>query len=121
MPMRSNTLTGGGGSWASGSRVGEEESTVMGEREMSKVRIKLRYRDDTRGMSISPDMELEDFVERVRRKFESPSDLPMRYKDSDGSMVSIVDPDDWQSALDEARENAGGRSEGKLEIFIDPN
>lgn len=105
--MRSNTLltaarSGGGGGFGGSSRGGADlddgyEGTVISEREMSKVRVKLRFKADTRGMvrrfrssrrhlltrcafaqSISPDMMLEDFVERVRRKFESPNDLPMK-------------------------------------------
>jgi hypothetical protein len=63
-------------------------------------------------------MRLDDFIERVRVKFDSPSDLPMRcvvvpsscvvtltlflrlrrYKDSEGT-VSIIDSDDWEGAL----------------------
>ncbi|KAK4701929.1 hypothetical protein P7C70_g4298, partial [Phenoliferia sp. Uapishka_3] len=118
MMMRSNTLGSpspgrlgvGGGDYGSSSRGGGDlddgfEGTLISEREMSK--------------SISPDMLHEDFVERVRRKFESPTDLPMKYKDVDGAMVSIIDADDWESAIDEARENAKGRAEGKLEIWIE--
>jgi hypothetical protein len=97
---------------------GQYSQTVMTEMEMTKVRVKLRYNNDTRGMSILPDSALEDFVERVRVKFGSKSDLPMKYKDSEGAMVSIIDSDDWESAMDEAREAAKGRAEGKLEIFI---
>lgn len=63
-----------------------------------------------------------------------------RYKDSDSTLVSIVDDDDWESesltrsnsapeltsarsllsigAMDQARESAQGRSEGKLEIIV---
>lgn len=127
--MRSNTMGGGRliveqddfGPTTGISREDAYEGTVVAEREMSKVRIKLRYRGDTRGMSISPDMGLEDFIERVRRKFESESDLPMQYKDVDGTLVSLIDSDDWESAIDEARENARGKSEGKLEIFIAEN
>ncbi|KAL8292969.1 hypothetical protein RQP46_000663 [Phenoliferia psychrophenolica] len=110
---RSNTIgvaRSGGGFGGAGSRSGGDfddgyEGTVVSEREMSK--------------SISPEILLEDFIERVRRKFESPSDLPMKYKDVDGAMVSLIDADDWESAMDEARENAKGRAEGKLEIWIE--
>ncbi|GAA5918459.1 hypothetical protein JCM1841_003978 [Sporobolomyces salmonicolor] len=89
-----------------------------GEREMTKARIKLRYQGDVRGMSITPDMPHENFVERVRFKFGNPSDLRLKYKDSDGGLVSILDADDWESAMDQAREAANGRAEGKLEVII---
>lgn len=63
-------------------------------------------------------MRLDDFVEKVRMKFGSSTDLPMKYRDAEGVTVSIVDDDDWESAMDEAREAANGRAEGKLEIII---
>ncbi|ORY75060.1 hypothetical protein BCR35DRAFT_343551 [Leucosporidium creatinivorum] len=114
------------GAGARGGRVemgdGAEEfegmTMFMGEREMSKVRVKLRYQGDTRGMSITPDLAHQDFVERVRIKFASEFDLPMKYRDSDGALVSIIDADDWESAMDQAREAAQGRAEGKLEIML---
>ncbi|GAA6031967.1 hypothetical protein JCM8097_003365 [Rhodosporidiobolus ruineniae] len=86
--------------------------------EMVKVRIKLRYNGDARGMSITPDMTLAVFAERVRTKFSSKTDLPMKYKDSDDALISILDEDDWESAMDQAREAADGRPEGKLEILL---
>ncbi|KAM0753663.1 hypothetical protein T439DRAFT_310458 [Meredithblackwellia eburnea MCA 4105] len=96
----------------------EDEGTIVSEREMNKVRIKLRFNGDTRGMSISPTMRLVDFEERVRRKFERENDMIIKYKDAEGAMVSIMDADDWESAMDEARENSKGRAEGKLEIWV---
>jgi len=101
-----------------GDEEGFSEGTVTTGREMSKVRVKFRYQGDTRGMSFSPDIALDDFVERVRRKFERPDDLPMKYKDAAGEFVSIIDEDDFESAIDEARENAKGSAEGKLDIYI---
>ncbi|BGP12560.1 hypothetical protein JCM10213_004854 [Rhodosporidiobolus nylandii] len=87
--------------------------------EMVKVRVKLHYAGDTRGMSISPELPLPDFLTRIRAKFSGRAYSSMRYKDSDESLVSIFDGEDWETAMDQAREAANGRPEGKLEIFLD--
>ncbi|GAA5969191.1 hypothetical protein JCM11641_007503 [Rhodosporidiobolus odoratus] len=91
----------------------------FGSREMAKVRVKLRYKGDTRGMSVTPEIPLGTFVERVRVKFGKQTKLDLKYKDSDNAFVSILDDDDWESAMDQAREAANGRAEGKLEISVD--
>ncbi|GAA5897353.1 hypothetical protein JCM6882_001865 [Rhodosporidiobolus microsporus] len=93
-------------------------STLRQRQEMVKVRVKLRFKGDTRGMSVPADMQLTAFVERVRAKFDSKKNLPMKYKDSEGALVSILDVDDWESAMDQAREAADGRPEGKLDILL---
>lgn len=42
-----------------------------------------------------------------------------RYRDTDNSFISIVDDDDWETAIDEARDSSHGKSEGKLEVMVD--
>ncbi|GAA6006582.1 hypothetical protein JCM10207_004983 [Rhodosporidiobolus poonsookiae] len=86
--------------------------------EMVKVRVKLRFKGDTRGMSITADTDLPTFTERVQLKFGGKRKLSMRYKDAENVVVSILDDDDWESAMDEAREAADGRPEGKLDILL---
>lgn len=45
--------------------------------------------------------------------------MSLKYKDEDGIFVTIVDEDDWDSAIDAARENChSGRMDGKLDIWI---
>ncbi|KAF8756689.1 NADPH oxidase regulator [Rhizoctonia solani] len=78
----------------------EEEGYVSGDYEyseapfeMTKIRVKLHYKDDVRGMAISPDMH------------------------EDGGRVSMRDDGDYDLAVETAREAAKGRAEGKLEIW----
>ncbi|BGO92794.1 hypothetical protein NBRC10512_007914 [Rhodotorula toruloides] len=84
-----------------------------------KVRVRLQYRQETRAMSIPIDLTLASFVERVRFKLKSEYDLPIRFRDSDGALISLQDEEDWQCALDQAREAAGGFSAGKLDVLVD--
>ena len=45
--------------------------------------------------------------------------MRLRYRDEDGTMVTIVDETDWDSAVDAAREHCPkGRQDGKLEIWV---
>jgi hypothetical protein len=58
------------------------------------------------------------FYARLQAKFGI-SDMRLRYKDEDGTMVTIVDETDWDSAVDAAREHCPkGRQDGKLEIWV---
>ncbi|GAA5838414.1 hypothetical protein JCM9279_003236 [Rhodotorula babjevae] len=85
----------------------------------AKVRVKLQYQGETRALNIPVDAALGEFVERVRRKFGSESNLPLKYRDSDGGLVSILDEDDWECALDTARDRAaGGKCGGRLDIVV---
>ncbi|SCV68726.1 BQ2448_847 [Microbotryum intermedium] len=89
-----------------------------GSTEMSKVRVKLTYENDTRAMSIKPEVTLQQFQERVKYKFQARNVPSMKYKDVEGGLISIVDEDDWETAMDSACEVTAGRAEGKLEIQL---
>jgi len=55
---------------------------------------------------------------RLQSKFGVP-ELKLKYKDEDGTFVTIADEDDWSSAIDAARENCqAGRHDGKLDIWV---
>ncbi|KAA1084453.1 hypothetical protein PGT21_028282 [Puccinia graminis f. sp. tritici] len=100
----------------------EYPETVMsgGYAEMTKIRVKLHYGSDTRGMAVSTAMEFEDFLGKVTKKFSLRAGrVAMKYKDEEGSMVSIMDDDDWESAVETARSYAKGRAEGKVEIWVE--
>ncbi|GAA5997417.1 uncharacterized protein JCM10292_000247 [Rhodotorula paludigena] len=86
--------------------------------ERSKIRLKLRFAGETRAMNISPQVSLGEFVERVRRKFGSEQNLPIKYRDSDGGLVSILDADDWECAMDQACDSTDGKNKGRLEILV---
>ncbi|KAH7334881.1 hypothetical protein B0J17DRAFT_601714 [Rhizoctonia solani] len=101
----------------------EEEGYVSGEYsdapfELTKIRVKLHYKDDTRGMAISPEMRFEEFLEKVSVKFGRQfGTLGLKFKDEDGGRVSMRDDSDYELAIETARESAKGRPEGKLEIW----
>ncbi|OSX61905.1 hypothetical protein POSPLADRAFT_1066338 [Postia placenta MAD-698-R-SB12] len=103
----------------------EEEGYGSGEYEYEreedgfvKIRVKLHYADDVRGMALSPGMPWEEFLERVTGKFGRELDgLGMKFKDEDGGMVSLRDEMDYELAIETAREQAKGKPEGRLEIW----
>ncbi|KAG9092707.1 hypothetical protein FRC07_011601 [Ceratobasidium sp. 392] len=101
----------------------EEEGYVSGDYsdapfELVKIRVKLHYKDDVRGMAISPEMRFEEFLEKVSTKFGRPfGTLGLKFKDEDGGRVSMRDDSDYDLAIETARESARGRPEGKLEIW----
>ncbi|KAH8926063.1 P-loop containing nucleoside triphosphate hydrolase protein [Atractiella rhizophila] len=78
----------------------EDGMTVISTvKEMRKIR------------SISPELALDDFIDRLKAKFDLGRFPSMKFKDEDGTLVTIKDDDDWESAIDEARANAKGREE----------
>jgi len=101
----------------------EEEGYVSGEYdegpfELVKIRVKLHYQDEVRGMAITPEMSFEEFLDRITSKFGKGLDsLEMKFKDEDGSMISLRDDSDYELAIETARESAKGKPEGKLEIW----
>lgn len=88
--------------------------------ELVKILVKIHYRDDTRGMAVSPDMPYDEFLERVTSKFgRSLGGLSLRFKDEDGARISLKDEMDYELAVETARESAKGKPEGKLEIWCE--
>ncbi|KAF8515374.1 NADPH oxidase regulator NoxR [Hysterangium stoloniferum] len=101
----------------------EEEGYVSGDYddgppELVKVLVKLHYKDDIRGMAIHPDMPFDEFLERVTNKFGTALNaLGMKFKDEEGTRVSLRDDSDFDLAIETAKENARGKAEGKLEVW----
>jgi len=80
----------------------------------------LYYQDEVRGMAISPEMPFIEFMERICAKFgHSFGSLRLKFEDEDGGKVSLRDESDYEMAIETAKENAGGRSEGKLLIWCE--
>jgi hypothetical protein len=78
----------------------------------------LHYQDEVRGMAITPEMSFEEYLDRITSKFGKGLDsLEMKFKDEDGSMISLRDDSDYELAIETARESAKGKPEGKLEIW----
>lgn len=69
-------------------------------------------------MALPPDMPFEEFVDRVTSKFNKPFDgLGLKFKDEDGTHISLCDESDYDLAIETARESARGKPEGKLEVW----
>ncbi|KAJ7263915.1 NADPH oxidase regulator NoxR [Mycena rebaudengoi] len=101
----------------------EEEGYASGEDydfELVKIRVKLHYAGDTRGMALVPEMPFDEFMDRVTMKFNVDIDgLALKFKDEDGVHVSLRDAGDYELAIETARESAKGMPEGKLEIWCE--
>ncbi|KAL6305002.1 hypothetical protein BKA93DRAFT_817214 [Sparassis latifolia] len=85
-----------------------------------KIRVKLHYQEDVRGMTFMSDMPWKEFLARVTGKFGRELDgLGMQFRDEDGEKVSLRDEMDYELAIETAREAARGKekSEGRLEIW----
>lgn len=68
-----------GGAMAYYGEEGVYEGTVVSqEMEMTKVRIKLRFGGEVRGMSVGAEMGLDEFAGKVRRKFGGQAHLGMK-------------------------------------------
>jgi len=86
--------------------------------EFAKVRVKVRFRDEVRGMALMPDVTFEEFMGMLSSKFSIPvSRMDVKFKDEDGGKVSIKDEMDYEMAMETAKESANGKAEGRLEVW----
>ncbi|KAJ7128987.1 NADPH oxidase regulator NoxR [Mycena crocata] len=105
----------------------EEEGYASGEDfdgpfELIKIRVKLHYDDDVRGMALTPETPFEEFMDKVTAKFgKDINGLTLKFKDEDGGKVSLRDESDYELAIETARESSKGKPEGKLEIWCMDN
>lgn len=103
----------------------EEEGYGSGDYEdvtsyadLSKIRVKVRFKDEIRGLALTPDVHFVDFMGMLSSKFGIPARrLDVKFKDEDGGHVSLKDEMDYEMALETAKESANGKGEGKLEIW----
>ncbi|KAG6889114.1 hypothetical protein C0995_003683 [Termitomyces sp. Mi166 len=101
----------------------EEEGYASGDYEdipfeLVKIRVKLHYQDDVRGMTLSPDTPFKEFMGKVTTKFgKGINGLNIKFKDEDGGKVTLRDESDYELAIETARESSKGKPEGKLEIW----
>jgi len=101
----------------------EEEGYASGDEpgeDTMKIRVKLHYQDDVRGMTFWSDMSWSQFLARVTGKFSRQLDgLGMQFRDEDGERVSLRDEMDFELAVETARETARAtdKAEGRLEIW----
>ena len=88
--------------------------------ELTKIRVKIHFEDDVRGMALDPDTSFPEFRKRVADKFETDmQSLTLKFRDEDGGKVSLRDESDYELAIETARESAKGKPEGKLEIWCE--
>ncbi|KAJ3827463.1 NADPH oxidase regulator NoxR [Lentinula raphanica] len=105
----------------------EEEGYASGDYddgpfELVKIRVKLHYKDDVRGMALTPETTFEDFMDKVTSKFgKGFGGLGLKFKDEDGGKVTLQDESDYDLAIETARESSKGKPEGKLEIWCTDN
>ncbi|KAG8945430.1 hypothetical protein FRC04_000805 [Tulasnella sp. 424] len=131
---------GGGGSVLNGRKTPSRNNTIPGIRvsngredddeggssvteivpfEQMKIRVKIHYDDDTRGMAVYPSTPFDEFVEMVTIKFKKGwNNLNCKFMDTDGSKVSLKDEMDWDMAIEVARESVKGRGEAKLDMWM---
>ncbi|KAI0301582.1 hypothetical protein B0F90DRAFT_1810094 [Multifurca ochricompacta] len=100
----------------------DEEGYVTGSGEwdemyeLMKIRVKIHFDGDVRGMALDPEMPFADFRRRVAEKFETnPQAIILKFRDEDGGKVSLRDESDYELAIETARESAKGKPEGRLE------
>lgn len=106
----------------------EEEGYVSGSGgdydevsfEATKIRVRLRFKKDLRGMAILPDISCEDFMDKVCAKFgREYGDLSIKFVDDDGAKVTIMDESDFELAIETARAAALKGKESRMEIWCD--
>lgn len=86
--------------------------------ESAKIRVKVRFQDEVRGMALMQDTILERFMGMLSSKFGIPvHKLDVKFMDEDGGWVSLKDEMDYEMALETAKESANGKAEGKLEVW----
>lgn len=67
-----------------------------------------------------PDVPMDEFFDIVATKFGmAVSELHMKFADEEGTKVTLLDESDYELALATARENAKGRLEGKLTVWLE--
>lgn len=67
---------------------------------------------------MSPDIGFAEFLAKIYAKFQRKAgDLDIKFTDEDGAKISLQDESDFEMAIETARSQAKGRSEGKLELW----
>ena len=71
-------------------------------------------------MAIDPQISFDEFMDKLTTKFEKAfNEFSLSFKDEDGGKINMRDESDFDLAIETARENAKGRSEGKLEVWCE--
>lgn len=95
---------------------GYDEGTSFAD--LAKLRVKVRFKDEVRGIALTPDVAFSEFMDMLSMKFNIPvSRMDVKFKDEEGGYVSLKDEMDYEMALETAKESASGKAEGKLEVL----
>lgn len=102
----------------------EEEGYGSGDYEeafeLLRIKVKIHYNGEVRGMAFTPDVPYEEFVDRVHSKFgKTFGEMSMKFIDEDGMKVSLKDDSDYDLAIETARDSAKGKPDGKLVIWVE--
>ncbi|KAG8777700.1 hypothetical protein FRC16_004063, partial [Serendipita sp. 398] len=101
---------------------GDDDSYVSGDEgsELLRIKVKIHFSGEVRGMALTPDVPFEEFVDRVHSKFSKNfGEMVMKFIDEDGMKVSLRDESDYDLAIETARDSAGGKPDGKLVIWVE--
>ncbi|KAJ7858268.1 NADPH oxidase regulator NoxR [Mycena olivaceomarginata] len=100
----------------------DEEGYASGEdfdgpsrSKLNTIRIRIHHDGDVRGMMLSPDTPFDEFMDKLTSRFGST--VTIKFVDEDGIKVSLRDQDDYELAVETARQSSKGKREGKLEIW----
>ena len=94
---------------------GYDEGTSFAD--FSRLRVKVCFKDEVRGLALTPDVTFPEFMDMLSLKFNLPVNrMDVKFKDEEGGYVSLKDEMDYEMALETAKESANGKGEGKLEV-----
>ena len=69
---------------------------------------------------LAPDVRFEEFVERVREKFQLKGGYKVKTRDEEGDLITMGDPDDWDYGIQAVKKDARGEGVemGKMEVWV---
>lgn len=80
--------------------------------------LQIHYKDDVRGMALTPEMTYKEFMSKLASKFnKSVNGLGLKFQDEDGGKVTLADETDFELAVETARTSTQGKAEGRLVIW----
>ena len=81
------------------------------------LRIKVHNGDDTRYIMVNTGIMYEEFLDRIRDKFQMEKRFKIKIKD-EGDLITVGDRDDWDMAVQTVRRDARKQSAeiGKMEV-----
>lgn len=82
----------------------------------TKIKIKC-YHKDTRVVLVSANIKYPDLIKRIQEKFAIGASLQLKYKDEDGTLVTMIDQDDLEMAISMVPD--APTETGRMEIWIE--